>query len=88
MILKKSWTEETLIFSTRYKDLSYNAVIILTLYSPYINPNHNPLGRTSISLYDNSLRLREGEFNLLIYPSTSSPSELTLLNGLAFDEDI
>ena len=63
-------------------------MIILTLYSPYINPSHNPLGRTSISLYDNSLRLREGEFNLLIYPNSPPLSNLTELNGLAFDEDI
>ena len=75
--------EETLEVPFKYQHLSYNTIIgiysliaqclplalAFTIWSLDIPYNKTrPLGSTIISLFDKNLKLREGKYNLLIWP--------------------
>lgn len=71
-IRKSANHEEHLIFGTPLKELSYNSIIALTLWSTAkeYNPN-SPLASTTLPLFDQNLRLREGKLNLLLWPNVA-----------------
>lgn len=61
--------EDNIVFPVNYKDLSYNSLIAITVYSPGKTYDENsPLGSTTIPLFDENLKLREGKHNLVIWP--------------------
>jgi phosphatidylinositol 3-kinase len=67
---KNQMLDDDILFSCSYKDLSYNSLVALTLWSsnkPF--DELSPLGSTVLPLFDENFRLREGKLNLLIWPN-------------------
>ena len=59
-----------MFFPVSYKDLSYNAMIAITIYSPGKSfDESSPLGSTTFPLFDENLKLRMGKHNLLVWPN-------------------
>lgn len=68
---RKMLIDQEIAFNYRYKDLSYNSLIAITIWCTNKNRDEKrPLGSTTISLFDEDLKLREGKLNLYIWPNT------------------
>jgi hypothetical protein len=79
-----------MVFNYRYKDLTYSSIIVITIWCTSKNREENkPLGSTTISLFDEDFRLREGKFHLYIWPNTL-PDYLyhSSTPGLVMDKNI
>ncbi len=77
-------------FPFMYSDLPYNALITVTIWCTNKNREESkPLGGTTISLFDEDFRLREGKFLLHIWPNTYPDHRYeTLTPGLVQDANI
>ncbi|KRX01351.1 Protein kinase-like domain [Pseudocohnilembus persalinus] len=87
---KKLLIQEDIIFNFYYKDLSYNSLIAITLWTTNKKYSKNkPLGSTTITLFDSDLKLRQGKFHLYIWPETQPDiSYNSKTCGLIQDENI
>ncbi|CAD8088581.1 unnamed protein product [Paramecium primaurelia] len=82
--------QETIFFNSNIKDLSYNSLIALSIYSTQQKYEEaKPLGSTTFPLFDENLKLREGKINLLIWPNTQPDTSFNSKTpGLVKDRNI
>ena len=68
-LVRKMFIQETLEIPYKYMHLNYHAFLAFTIWS--LDQNYDekrPVGTTIVSLFDDKLRLREGKYNLVIWP--------------------
>ncbi|KAL4462880.1 hypothetical protein ABPG72_019023 [Tetrahymena utriculariae] len=90
LFIDKMLFEQNIIFNYKYKDLSYNSIIAITLWCSQKNKDEKkPLGCTTISLFDDQFRLRQGKYHLYIWPDTLPDTSYTSITpGLVTDDNI
>ena len=63
--------DKKIILPFKYKNLPYNSLIAITLWSSFkTRQEDKPLGGTVISLFDEEFKLREGKYHLHIWPNS------------------
>ena len=82
--------DREIVFPTKISELSYNSMIVFSIWSLYKKFDHDsPLGSTSVTLFDEELRLRSGNFLLNIWPLTKPDYRYdSLTPGLLKDDNI
>ena len=63
--------DQNISFNYKYRDLAYNSMIAISIWCSAKNRDEKrPLGSTTITLFDENHRMREGKFHLYIWPNT------------------
>lgn len=73
-----------------YKELSYHSLIAITIWSTNKTwEEKKPLGATTISLFDEEFKLREGKYHLYIWPNSMPDYSFNSKTpGLVLDQNI
>lgn len=68
-LIRKMYINEELELPIKIANLNYNSILALTIWSLDRKfDEERPIGSTTISIFDESLKIRDGKFNLLIWP--------------------
>jgi hypothetical protein len=71
--LKKSFDiNEKIVFPMRYCDLAIKSLVGITIYDMRRPIDTSIVASTTIDLFDEKLRLRQGTFNLFLWPASEA----------------